>query len=103
MRTARVRREKGCQAIGRSRGGLTSKLHAPVADERTPLGIGLSPDQTGDSPCGRELLRRPALVMDRAYQGDDTRRLVLELGYQPVVPPRANRAQPWDCDRDLYR
>ena len=66
--------------------------------------------QHGDAPWGRALLRRlgarsdqPALVMDRAYEGDQTRALALELGYQPVVPPLAHRRQPWPYDRELYR
>ena len=29
--------------------------------------------------------------MDRAYEGDETRRLVEEMGMTPVVPPKANR------------
>ena len=101
---------RGRQAIGRSRGGLTTKLHALVANDRIPLLIGLSPGQRHDAPYGRELLRRlgpasnqPDLVMDRAYEGDATRRVALELGYQPVVPPRSNRREPHDYDREVYR
>jgi transposase len=41
--------------------------------------------------------------MDRAYEGDDTRLLALELGYVPVVPPNPNRLLPWDYDRFMYR
>lgn len=50
--------------------------------------------------------RRPAgvpMVMDRAYEGDQTRQLVLELGFEPVVPPNPNRLHPWAYDRGLYR
>jgi transposase len=50
--------------------------------------------------------RRPAgipMVMDRAYEGDETRQLVLELGFEPVVPPNPNRLRPWTYDRSLYR
>ena len=43
------------------------------------------------------------LVMDRAYEGDETRQLVLELNMIPVVPPKANRRDPWDYDRELYK
>ncbi len=89
------------QAIGRSRGGLSSKLHALVADERTPLISGLSPGQTGDAPAGRDLLCRlgpvrggPALIMDRAYHGDQTRQLARDLGSDPVVPPPSYRNPP---------
>ena len=41
--------------------------------------------------------------MDRAYEGDETRQLVLELGYVPVVPPKSNRVYPWEYDRELYK
>ena len=41
--------------------------------------------------------------MDRAYEGDETRQLVLELGFVPVVPPRASRIDPWEYDRELYK
>lgn len=41
--------------------------------------------------------------MDKAYEGEQTRQLALSLGYQPVVPPKANRLQPWDYDAQLYR
>ena len=36
-----------------------------------------------------------ALVMDRAYQGDETRQLALDLGFTPVVPPLKTRTDPW--------
>ena len=42
------------------------------------------------------------LVMDRAYERDETRQLVLELNMIPVVPPKSNRRKPWDYDRQLY-
>jgi transposase len=41
--------------------------------------------------------------MDRAYEGDETRQLAVELGYVPVVPPKDNRRRSWDYDRTLYR
>jgi transposase len=43
------------------------------------------------------------LVMDRAYEGDETRQLVLQLGMLPVVPPKSNRLDPWEYDRALYK
>ena len=41
--------------------------------------------------------------MDRAYEGDETRRLAAELGFAPVVPPNPNRVAPWEYDRVTYR
>ena len=43
------------------------------------------------------------MLMDRAYEGDETRQLVLELGMIPVVPPKSNRIDPWRYDRTLYK
>jgi len=70
----------------------------------------LSPGQAGDAPNGRELLQAggpvPAscyLIMDSAYEGDETLRLARELGYIPVVPPNPNRLTQWEYDRIIYR
>jgi transposase len=43
------------------------------------------------------------MIMDRVYEGDETRQLVLELGFTPVVPPKQNRVNPWQYDRIIYR
>jgi transposase len=70
----------------------------------------LSPGQAGDAPQGRELLAAggpaPAacyLIMDAAYQGDETLRLAWQLGYTPVVPPNPQRLAQWEYDRVVYR
>jgi transposase len=41
--------------------------------------------------------------MDRAYQGDETLQLALELGFTAVVPPNPQRTHPWNYDRVMYR
>jgi transposase len=41
--------------------------------------------------------------MDRAYEGNETRQLALDLGYTPVVPPKSNRLEPWEYDRAMYK
>lgn len=41
--------------------------------------------------------------MDRAYEGDETRQLVFDLGLTPVVPPKSNRVDPWEYDRQMYK
>ena len=41
--------------------------------------------------------------MDRAYEGNETRQLALDLGYMPVVPPKSNRLEPWEYDREMYK
>ncbi len=41
--------------------------------------------------------------MDKAYEGDETRQLVLDLEMIPVVPPKANRLTPWEYDKAMYK
>ncbi len=81
-----------------------------AADARTAIVFALSPGNEHDAPHGRDLLEelgpmpeRLPLLMDRAYEGNETRQLVLDLGMIPVVPPKSNRLQPWDYDRALYK
>jgi hypothetical protein len=103
--TGRERKKKGPQAIGRSRGGWTTKIHMVAADARTAITFSLSPGQAHDARAGRELLFQmvlplvpTALIMDRAYEGDQTRQLAIDLGYTPVVPPKENRVSPWEYE-----
>ena len=44
-----------------------------------------------------------ALVMDKAYEDNATRQLALDLGFEPVVPPKANRTDPWEYNKELYK
>jgi len=43
------------------------------------------------------------LVTDRAYEDDLTRRTAWSLRFSPVVPPKSNRASPWEHEPALYR
>ncbi|QOJ20056.1 MAG: transposase [Gammaproteobacteria bacterium] len=43
------------------------------------------------------------MLMDRAYEGNQTRQLALDLGYIPVILPKANRLSPWEYNRVMYR
>lgn len=81
-----------------------------AANARTALAFSLSAGQAHDAPEGRKLLsamekssNSPALVMDRAYEDDSTRQLALDLGFVPVVPPKKNRPEPWEYDREMYK
>ena len=42
-------------------------------------------------------------MMDRAYEGNETRALATTLGFSPVVPPKSNRKEPWEYDKELYK
>ena len=81
-----------------------------AAHARTAITFALSPGQAHHAPEGRKLLRRLGkapwplhLLMDRAYEGDETRQLALDLGFVPVVPPKQNRITAWEYNRAMYR
>ena len=66
-----------------------------AADARTAINFSLSAGNDHDAPQGRLLLEDLGpmpeglpLLVDRAYEGDETRQLVLDLGMIPVVRPR---------------
>ena len=48
-------------------------------------------------------LQAEFVIMDRAYEGDETRQLVMDLHMIPVVPPKSNRISPWEYDREMYK
>src|SRR5690554_1699089 len=103
-------KKNGPQAIGKSRGGWTTKIHMVAADARMAITFALSPGQAHDAPNARAMLSRlgpPSwpihLIMDRAYEGNETRQLALDLGFIPVVPPLATRLQPWEYNREMYK
>ena len=43
------------------------------------------------------------LLMDCAYEGNETRQLALDLGFIPIVPPNPQRVQPRRLKKELYR
>ena len=52
------------------------------------------------TPQGEET---QTLLMDRAYEGDRMRKAAVMLNYTPVVPPKKNRIDPWEYDKELYK
>lgn len=103
------RRKRGAsaQAIGRSRGGRTTKIHA-VAD-----GIGrliaflLTPGQCGDVPVAPALLEPlPAathLLADTAYDSDRFRAFLTERGTRPVIALNPTRKTRPEFDPARYK
>lgn len=77
--------------------------------ESTLVEIHLSPGNEHDAAHGRRSMAAPgafmgaSLLMDRAYEGDATRLLAESFGPAPVVPPKRNRTDPWDYDRQAYK
>lgn len=94
-------------AIGRSRGGPTTKLHALVDGLGRMVAFTITPGQRGDAPVAAELVgllpASATLAADRAYDSDALRRLLLARGTTPVIPngPRRKNLHPFD--RTAYK
>ena len=84
----------GGQHIGRSRGGLTSKIHVVVDGNGLPVQLGLTGGQTHDNRlCHvllRQLPRRARLLADRGYDADWIRGLANQQGAWANIPPKRN-------------
>jgi len=70
-----------------------------------PVELKLTPGQDHDLTCADPLLENAdpeALIGDKAFDADPLLDTLEERGIKPVIPPKANRKQPRDCDYALY-
>ena len=90
------------QAIGRSRGGRTTKIHAVVDGQGRPLAFTLSAGHRHDGPIapglGQALPAAKLCTADAAYDSDAFRQLLIARGTLPVIPnnPTRKRRHPFD-------
>lgn len=103
-------REKGDQAIGRSRGGLTTKIHLLCASETDGVDIRITAGQAGDAPVGETLIDAldpcegiQHAAMDKAYDSNTLRAQLDAKGITPVIPPKSNRLDIIVYDQELYK
>ena len=103
------RRKRGArrQAIGRSRGGRNTKIHAIADAKGRFLSFILSGGEAHDCPVGRRLLRRAKgatrLLGDKAYDSNALRRDLKDRGIEPVIPNKANRKRRFRFDKPAYK
>ena len=93
--------------MGRSRGGLTTKIHALVDAEGRPVRLLLTAGQANDAPACEQLLPLVAkgaiLIADRAYDTNAIRATMAERGAWANIPPRVNRKGSFPFSSWLYR
>ncbi len=116
-------------AIGRSRGGLSTKLHTLVDGHGLPLVVEAGPGQGGDSPMlpvlldrlrvprcgpGRPRTRPDALLADKAYSSRAHRAMLRQRGIKAVIPERRDQqnnrlrlgsagGRPVSYDTEMYK
>ena len=93
--------------LGRSRGGLTTKIHAVVDANGLPIKLALASGHQHDSLSAAHLLdglpRGGILLGDKAYDSDAIRKRVALHGGWANIPPRRNRRKPICFSPHLYR
>jgi transposase len=84
------------QSMGRSRGGLTSKIHALVDRNGLPVRLALTMGEAHDNRLAAKLLSRlesgSILLADRGYDADWIRDLVRQHGAWTNIPPPVSLA-----------
>jgi len=93
--------------MGRSRGGLTTKIHAVVDAEGRPVELTLTAGQTHDSKMAEPMLgsigRGTTLLADRAYDTDSLRALAKAKGAWANIPAKRNRKATFSFSPWVYR
>nr|NLR83164.1 IS5 family transposase [Rhizobium sp. P28RR-XV] len=93
------------QALGRSRGGLSTKIHMAVRGLGCPVRFTLTAGQKGDAPQADALIEGlPAdiVMADTAYDSDRLRNAIADKGAVAVIPNNPSRAQKYPLDKHLY-
>jgi transposase len=106
------------EALGRSRGGFSTKLHLKCEGQGKPLALHLTGgerhDMVGFRPLldggkvkrygpGRPKQRPKQLVGDRGYSNDIARKELTRRGIRAVIPPKRNHRRPQAYDHRMYR
>ena len=94
------------EAIGRSRGGLSTKIHCVTDGLGNPVDFILTGGQVNDSQRAEELLdgKNVAFVIaDKAYDSDRILGKVSTMGAVAVIPPTANRKEKRNYDKHYYK
>ena len=94
------------QALGRSRGGFSTKVHALTDALGNPVKFILTGGQESDIGQAENLLtgiQAGALLADKGYDADALLESLMESKIDAVIPPRANRTVQRPCDWYLYK
>jgi transposase len=94
------------QALGRSRGGFSTKLHLVVNGLGLPVEFKLTPGQAADITEAESLLKGHefrAAIGDRGFDSKKLVHYIESRGAEAVIPPRSNLRDQREFDRHLYK
>jgi transposase len=103
----RGKRGEQNQAVGRSRGGRNTKIHALSDAKGRLIALLLTGGQVHDCPVAERLFKRTKspkrMLGDKAYDSAELRDTLEQCGAKPVIPNRSNRNQPFPFSKRLYK
>src|SRR5262249_8623485 len=105
-RRALGKRGTDAQGLGRSRGGLSTKIHAACDALGNPARLIGSPGQRNDIAFAHELIEglvADVTIADKGYNPDHWCDRIAESGGEPVIPPERSRAFKRPYDPELYQ
>ena len=94
------------QALGRSRGGFSTKVHVNVDALGNPLRFTLTGGERYDITQAEALIEDyefERVIADRSYDSDKFLLVISEKGAEAVIPPRKNRKESREYDKHLYK
>ena len=104
----RKRGNQNQQALGRSRGGFSTKIHLRTNAKGDPLTFDVTGGEAHEVKGYDALMELhdndpDRLLGDKGYDSDNIRNDLAERGIEPVIPPRSNRKVPIEYDREAYK
>jgi transposase len=95
------------EALGRSRGGFSTKIHVKVDSLGNPLALHITGGQRADVSQAEQLLADGIAgdfaLGDKGYDSNDLVEFIIECGSEPVIPSRKSRKQPREYDKHRYK
>ena len=94
------------EALGRSRGGFGTKIHAGVNGLGLPVTLLLTAGQQADVSQAEKLIEGVPIAVvigDKSYDSKKLVRAIWVRGAEAVIPSRSNCKEPRAYDKDRYK
>ena len=96
------------RAIGKSRGGPTTKIHMACDAHGNPIDFEVTGGEVHDAKAAPEIISKVGeaenFIADKGYDSDEIRHQARVKGMNPVIPRKANSQKPNpEFDSHLYK
>lgn len=97
---------QAAQAMGRTKGGLNTKIHAVVDNRAHAVAVALGAGNEADVTVAPEMiedLNNCSVISDKAYDSNGLRATVAAQSCKACIPPRTTRKEPIAYSKHLYK